>query len=92
MSTANLSHDYGSLNAAIEVSITELDAKLALLKLRNEQRKIQAKILYFLPHQDTNLKPADGSSPAKQQAHERSISLKSSLSAASPVIASGARP
>ena len=92
VSTANLSHDYGSLNAAIEVSITELDAKLALLKLRNEQRKIQAKILYFLPHQDTNLKPADGSSPAKQQAHERSISLKSSLSAASPVIASGARP
>ncbi|MGY0592622.1 MAG: TolC family protein [Paraglaciecola chathamensis] len=93
VSTANLSHDYGSLNAAIEVSITELDAKLALLKLRNEQRKIQAKILYFLPHQDMRLLTANGPSPAMQQAHERSISLKSSLSAiASPVIASGARP
>lgn len=93
VSTANLSHDYGSLNAAIEVSITELDAKLALLKLRNEQRKIQAKILYFLPHQDMRLLTANGPSPAMQQAHERSISLKSSLSEiASPVIASGARP
>ncbi|QHJ10072.1 hypothetical protein FX988_00281 [Paraglaciecola mesophila] len=93
VSTANLSHDYGSLHAAVEVSITELDAKLALLKLRIEQQKIHAKINYFLPHQDVRLLSADDASPVAQQSHKQSASDNSPSSVnPSSAILSGVRP